>query len=300
MSSNRPNLFIVGAPRCGTSSMYAYLGQHPDIFMSPSKEIHYFGEDLWYKSNLGEKEYAALFSDWTDEQYAGEASVLYLYSNSAANELKAYNPSARIVILLRDPVDFLHSYHSQLLGIGYEDINDFEAALEAEPERRQGKRLPRLTRKLGTQKMLFYHDVAAFTEQVQRYFDTFGRESVHVIILDDLKSDPARIYRETLNFLGVDPDFEPEFLISNQEHTKIRFTGLLPVLSIASVIALRRNLLSRAFGKLFYWPLLRWNKQKVTRSPMPDQLRKRLKAEFAPEVERLSELLGRDLRYWSN
>lgn len=300
MSSKKPNLFIVGAPRCGTTSMYTYLKQHPDIFMSSDKEIHYFGQEYKRNSGMTAKDYAAHFSDRKDEKYAGEASVMYLFSKSAANELKVYNPSARIIILLRDPVAFLHSYHSQLLGIGYEDITEFEEALEAESDRRHGKRLPWLLRKYGIQDMLYYYDMAAFTDQVQRYFDAFGRESVHVILLDDLKADPARVYRETLNFLGVDTDFKPDFQVINRVHTKARYPALLPVLLTAEKYALRRNLLSRAFGKLFYWPLWRWNRQKMIRPPMSDQLRKRLKAEFVPEVEKLSELLGRDLRYWSN
>ena len=127
----KPDFFIVGAPKCGTTSMFHYLRQHPQIFMPDNKEPHYFGKDLIKMSDEfidNEDEYLNLFKDAKSDQKLGEASTFYLYSKSAYKEIKEYNPDAKIIIMLRNPIDFLHSLHSQLLFSGYEDELDFEIA----------------------------------------------------------------------------------------------------------------------------------------------------------------------------
>ena len=278
--------------------MYSYLNQHPDIFMSPVKEIHHFGQDCAALLKIP-GDYLSFFSQWKDQMYAGEASVFYLYSQTASLELKEFNPAARIIIMLRNPVDFLHSYHRRILTVTYEDIADFEAALEAEPDRRRGERLPRLTRKHGAAPLLYYRSVAAFSEQVQRYFDAFGRDQVKVILLDDMKADVAAVYRDTMIFLGVDPDFQPEFPRVNanrQPRSMLVMRFLINTLKYTG----SRSLPSRAYKKLIFQPLRRWNMKIEKRVPMPLPLRKKLQAEFEPEVEKLGKLLGRDLSHWNN
>jgi hypothetical protein len=294
----KPNLFIVGAPRCGTTSIYMYLKEHPDIFMSPVKEIHYFGQDV-AKLLRVPGEYLSRFSGWKDEKCAGEASVFYLYSETAARELKAFNPSARIIIMLRNPVDFLYSYHTRIRTFSVENIKDFETALNAEPDRRQGKRLPKLVRKHGSESLLFYRKIATFSEQVQRYLDAYGSNQVKVILLDDLKADPAKVYRDTLRFLEVDPDFETDFSEKNTNRYP-RSILLMRFLLYSLRFAGGKSLPSRAYRKLIFHPLRRWNMQITKRKPMSPSLRRKLQSEFAPEVQKLGEILGRDLRYWSD
>src|SRR5687768_15406060 len=139
-----PNFFIVGAPRCGTTSMYAYLRQHPEIYVSPHKEPHFFGSDLSpLPGAIREEElYRALFAGAGDRPRAGEASVWYLSSRKAASEIRAFAPEARILILLRAPHQMLESLHSLFLRTGNEDLPTLEEALAAEPERRRGQRIP--------------------------------------------------------------------------------------------------------------------------------------------------------------
>ena len=118
----KPNFFLVGAPRCGTTSMYAYLRSHPQIFMpETAKEPHYFApeESLWYGKRIDDLEtYLALFTGARDAVRIGEASTHYLASPSAANSIYAFNPQARILIMLRSPVDLLYSlyYHRRQTG----------------------------------------------------------------------------------------------------------------------------------------------------------------------------------------
>src|SRR5262249_50339658 len=139
----KPDLFIVGAPRCGTTAMYTYLGQHPDIFMSARKEPHFFGTDFSSPAlDRDEQTYLALFTGARNETRAGEASVFYLCSRRAAKEIHAFSPSARIIIMLRNPVEMMYSLHSRHVLTGNEDINDFGTALAAAAERKRGLHLP--------------------------------------------------------------------------------------------------------------------------------------------------------------
>lgn len=143
----------------------------------------------------------------------GEASVWYLYSKKAAQEIKAFNPDADIIIMLRNPVDMMYSLHSHKLFTGSEDIEDFEEALKAEEDRKRGLRLPDTKRDLL--EGCFYKEVASYYEQVKRYLDIFGEDKVHIIIYEDFKNDTAEVYKKVLRFLGVCEDFLPDFRIVN-------------------------------------------------------------------------------------
>ena len=293
----RPNFFIAGAPRCGTTALFTFLKAHPDIGMAEPKEPVYFGQDLEIKGRFTLEGYLACFAEVRDEKRVGEATAIYLYSKSAAREIKEFSPGAYIIAMLRNPVDFLYSTHSRLL-IRQEDITDFEAALDAEEWRKQGMKIP--PRALCAE-ALFYREMAKFSEQLERYYDIFGRERVSVIIYDDLRDDTAGVYRDTLEFLDVDPDFQTDLKVINP-NTKLR-SGLLD-----QALGKSTRMVNRRFGSgsrpartlsKVNKSLVKWNETKAYRPPMNPQLRKRLLAEFVPEVERLSELLGRDLTHWS-
>lgn len=295
----RPDFFIVGAPKCATTAMYEYLRRHPQVYMPEVKELHYFGSDLVPRRTprLCESEYLACFAGARDELRVGEASVRYLQSTRAAQEIRAFAPEGRIIAMLRDPVEMMHAQHSEHLFSGIDDIADFAEALAAEEERRRGERIPAAANLADS---LYYRDSARFTDQLQRYFDLFGRERVHVIIFDDVRDEPARVYRETLEFLEVDPTFVPEFEVVNPAKTprsrRLRdfVAGPPPWFR-----RLARATTSPRLRKRVYKALFRWNARPTAREPIDPELRSRLKAELAPEVERLSTLLGRDLTHWN-
>ena len=195
--------------------------------------------------------------------------------------------------MLRDPVAVMYSLHSEHVFRGYEDIEDFTAALDAEEDRKKGLRVPKWA---GVAQAVLYRAVVRYTRQVQRYFDTFGRENVHVIIFDDFKGDTLGEYRKTLAFLGVDTDFAPEFTILNP-NKRVRSKLLLRL--IYNTNWARSFRFRRWIPEPIRAALRRFNTRYVERPPMNDELRKKLQAEFAPEVEELSKLLGRDLTHWS-
>ena len=280
--------------------MDSYLKQHPSVFMSERKEPHFFAKDLnfrrdsWYVSD--QDEYLSLFSEAGNARRVGESSVWYLYSRQASTEIKAFCPDASIIVMLRNPVDMLYSQHSQFLYNGNEDITDFKEALEAEPERKQGRRVPPNAHLLEG---LFYRETARYSEQVERYFDCFGRDNVHVIIFDNFATDTATVYRDTLRFLGVDADFRPDFAVVNPNKTaRSRILQYFLLAPPQSARRFARAVLPRALRRRVFRVLKQANTNETPRTELDPQLRRTLQAEFAPEVESLSKLLGRDLTHW--
>lgn len=294
----RPDFFLMGGPRCGTTALLDSLTQHPEIFVQTSrKELDFFGSDLPFTSRrLSQAEYLAFFTGATQKR-AGESSPWYLYSTRAAAEIKAFSPSARIIIMLRNPVDMMYSLHSRRLYNGNEDIEDFTAALAAEEDRRQGLRLPRTA---SDNFGCFYRDVARYTRQVERYFRVFGRERVHVILTEEYARNPGPIYQEVCRFLDVDESFHPVFRVLKSRR-RIR--------SEAAREFLRRphpgaDWLFRALrlrpdrnGGYKGW-LRRLNSSDGDLRPIDPVLRQQLQGEFAPEIRELSALLGFDLTDW--
>jgi Sulfotransferase family len=292
-----PDFFIVGAPKCGTTAMYEYLRQHPQIFMPFHKEPLFFGADLHHRyGRLTPDEYAALFRPARADQRVGEASAWYLYSTTAAREIREASPEAQIIVMLRDPVDVMYAQHSQLLFNQQEVIEDFGEALDAEEDRVAGRRLPSGPVRPEN---LFYRRMARFSEQLGRYFEVFGRERVHVIVFDDLVADTPGVYRVLLRFLGVDDGFQARFEPSN-ENKRVRSRALQrlaydpPVLRRFAPLLRRLPAMHALRNRLFAA-----NSVRAARRPMDPGLRAELTREFAPEVQRLSALIGRDLSAWS-
>jgi hypothetical protein len=276
--------------------MYDYLRQHPQVFMPFHKEPLFFGSDLTHRyGRMHPNEYRALFAGARHDQRVGEASAWYLYSETAAAEIAQAAPDASIIVMLRNPVDVMHAQHSQLLFNRQEDIQDFGQALSAEEARMRGERLPPGPIRVEN---LFYRRMVRFAEQLERYLECFGRDRVHVIIHDDLKSDTASIYRGTLEFLGVDPEFLARLDPSN-ENKLVRHQLLQnliwnpPFLGRAIPILRRHPLAHRVRARL-----LALNSRTVKRRPVDPDLRAQLNVELGPEVARLSKLLERDLSHW--
>ena len=301
----RPDFFIVGAPKCGTTSLDGWLAEHPAIFMA-AKEQHFFGSDLdgaWPPPT--EEAYFASFAGSESATRRGEASVWYLWSREAAREIHDYDPDARIVVAIRNPVEMLPSLHSQYLYGGIEDIQDFALALAAEDDRREGRRIPPRN---GTEPWrLFYREIVRFDQQLERYLDVFGPDQIHVVLFDDLVVDPTGTYRRLLEFLEVDPGFVPELPVLNPNKrvrspwlkTKVRAithpssrvrragTRLIPAHAVRSAL-LRAAVLGSELINTSVEP----------RPPLDPAVRMRLAAEFAPDIDRLGRLLQRDLGHW--
>jgi hypothetical protein len=292
-----PNFFIVGAPKCATTSMDRYLAQHPDVFMASWKEPHYFAGDLYPPGEtFGWEAYRNLFAEAGDERIVGESSVFYLLSRKAAHEIRAFRPDAKILVMLRNPIDLLSSHHSQLVYEGFEEIQDFATALAREPIRKaEDGPSPVYYRRVR-----HYRDVAALGTQLAQILEVFPREQVHVVIHDDLIQDTLCEYRKVLSFLGVDPEFAPDLSVRNPNKAP-RNAALRDFLRNTPdwVTATSRVLLpSRQLRIEVKRALKRANTRVQPRAEVPEQVREQLAQELRPEVERLSALLDRDLTHW--
>jgi hypothetical protein len=295
MTEARPNFFIVGAPRCGTTAMYEYLRQHPDVFMPYRKEPVYFGSDLVKRNApLDEAGYLDLFRPGAGRRRLGEATVWYLYSQTAPAEIKAFCEDPRIIIMLRNPVDMMYSLHSQLLFSSNENLGDFGDALDAEADRRRGLRMPpRARRPEGLQ----YRACGRYAVHVQRYLDEFGPGAVHIIVYDDFSGDPRDSYRTTLEFLGVDPEFEPDFSIVNR--SKEARSRWLQQLTYAPYFMRASARLPKPVNHAIRRTLKRINFKEQPRSVLDPALRARLTTELADDVRQLEKIVHRDLSAWT-
>lgn len=298
----KPNLFIVGAPKCGTTSMHNYLGQHPEIFMSDPKELHYFSPDVDYfpQKIKGLSNYLQFFDSAGDAKYIGESSPEYLYSEVAAQQIKEFCSDAKIIIMLRNPPDMLYSLHGDLLLWKDEEILDFSEALAAQEERKQGRKIPKSSKSGKEIKFLLYFDWVKYSTQVRRYFKMFGKENVHIILFNEFVKDTASIYCQTLEFLGVEPDFPVEKKVKNPSKP-------LPNIAVRSFFRKYPNLVEKLESssyadlvKFLFYDIGKFGQPQRPKKIDPE-LRLKLMKHFQPEIEELASLLNWDeqrLQLW--
>lgn len=295
--TRKPNFFLVGAPKSGTSSLYHHIRQHPDIFMPDNKEPFHFGDGPrsgaeWVVRDRDE--YLALFAPATSEKMVGEGSTCYLYSDSAARELKDFSPEAKIIIMLREPVSLMHAMHWHNVRFIQERVKDFGRALALEGERAQGRSLPK---EAHFAPGLLYRRIVDFQRHIQRFHDTFGPERVHVIIFDDFKKDSMSVVQQVFRFLGVDDSFKPELKLQNKAGPLTlaparRFLKEHPTLHAAARLippGLRTTIAETLGGAVG---------AKEDRPPIDPELREQLRTEYAPQIESLESYLGVDLSAW--
>jgi hypothetical protein len=294
----KPDFFLVGGMRCGTTALDQYLGQHPGIYMASPKDPHVFDQDLaWPSRRITWEEYQARFAEADREQRVGDPNSTYLYSTEAAGRIQAFHPAAKIVIMLRNPVDLLYSWHGWMRFHDVEPIEDFADALAAEERRKQGHDLPDTD---YAPAVFFYRDLARLSDQVKRYLDCFGAEQVHLIIYDDFRQHLPDIYRTLLEFLDVDPSFRPEFPVVNQNRVpRSRLVNRVlnhPPEPLSRIVkGLLPNPQTR---EALIRRLRQLNKHYKPRSTVDPKVRSRLLSELSPEIRRLGRLIGRDLSGW--
>ncbi len=299
----KPNLFIVGHPRSGTSSLHRYLKQHPDIFMTAIKEPNFFARDFriesdhFHKKKLyfpyrSENQYLSLYKKWTNEKIAGEASATNLCSRVSAQEINRFNPASKIIMMFREPVEFLHSFHSAARFALGEHLEDFKTALSAEKDRRDGRGL---SKRVIAPSWLFYSEFIKYIEQIQRFQSYFDQAQIKIIIFNDFKINTPRVYKEILKFLNVDPNFSPDFDIVNP-NKQLRWP-LFKKFTLDSPYF--RKTLRLLFSDDTYADLKNFYKDKMVkyepRQVLDEEFKLELMNKFKIEVEKLGGFLKRDL-----
>jgi len=295
----RPNFFIVGAPKCGTTSLLAYLLEHPDVYAPGTWEFNFLNGDLTWISEppiRSEEEYLSHFQTDDDYRRVGEKSAFYLYSERAPNRIYNLNPKAKIICIFRDPVEVMWSLYRYHLQAQRENITSFERALEAEGDRKEGCRIPEQANFVED---LLYRNVVRYTDQLERYLGIFGREAIHVILFRDLVNYTDRVYKEVLRFLEVEPisldSYKPHNTSPDVVGTVVRrLLGKYPVVQSAlrTVFPSRvKEGIKKLLGGIS-------GGEPIGEKKMRSETRVMLNKEFRSEAERLEELLGRDLSHW--
>ena len=220
MSPPRPNLFIPGAPKSGTTSLADYLSARPDVYLGPLKEPNFWSDDLPHFALIeglrSSQDYFSLYARApAGTRYVLDASTHYLYSRTATDRILRNLPDPRFLVCIRDHAEIAHAWHMQMFNAGYENVTDFEEAWSLLERRRAGERIPD---GCPDPKLLDYFAIASIGEQLDRLLARVGNDRVHVILLDELKQDPRAVYLGVLAFLGLDDDGRTEFPASNVSH----------------------------------------------------------------------------------
>lgn len=281
----KPNLFILGAAKCGTTSLHYCLNQHPDVFMSPVKEPVFFCESFQIVNNP--ILYFRLFEGAENAKYAGEASHAYFTSPTTPPVLKSLFPDARFILILRHPADRAYSLYHHMRRYGFEKTATFEKALLAEEKRAVSREF-----KARCQEYFFnylYYRSGLYAPLLERYYNVYDRERFHILTLERFRVDPQGCLRDIFNFLEIDPDAPIDTTTQNEGGVTRRFP-----------------LLQYLYRRRIYSPLQRRKRARACRwcnrvmdafnltavPPMNPETRAALSARYARSLDRLAELTG--------
>jgi hypothetical protein len=310
-----PNFFIVGAPKAGTTSLYTYLDQHPQVYMSPLKEPSYFAAELraenfseelrprvarelraleqYLRGDMREKRFGGLVSNWedylklyrhvSDERAIGEATASYLWSPTAARNIAARIPHARIIIILRNPVERAYSQYLQMLSVGV-TLGSFRELIEASLECRD--------QRLGIAWPLL--EYGCYSGQIERYYLQFERSQIHISYYEELQRSPQKLTADLFKFLGVDAGFVPDVSRRHHEPVVPRLNSLAYLLKRSGLWPYLRRLAPAPLGPRLRSVLVRsrgsLQMQPADRAFLTDYYR--------DDIARLASLLDRDLSSW--
>jgi O-antigen/teichoic acid export membrane protein len=288
-ATRMPNFFIVGAPKCGTTSLSEWLREHPSVFIPKLKEPQYFNTDHEYVfPRLSASAYRGLFRRATQRHFAvGECSTWYLHSEVAVTRILQMDASARFIVCLRNPVEMVQSLHQQLTADLEEPILDFPTAWQSHFSR------PR--QQAPTHPFLDYGRACKLGSAVSTLFRRVGRSQVLIVLMDDLRRDPRTEYQRVLAFLGVSDDGRHEFPLANASATN-RFPSFARLLRWTGQMKARSTLPAFRLGILDF--LRKMNTVPAPRAKLAPALLQELRVFFRDDVALLSQELGKDLSHW--
>lgn len=268
MSTPLPTFLIVGAMRSGTTSLARYLGAHPGVYMAPEKEVHFFDRHF----DRGLEWYASRFPGADTQMAIGEATQVYMYDPLSVGRIVDVLPHAKLIAILRDPAERAYSHYRLNRSLGTEDLS-FREALRAEPDRvHRGDRETRFA--------YSYVDRGRYLSQLDRMSDCFSRRQVHVVLFEEMRSDPTSVYRSLCNFLGIDPSHQPSVLGR-------------PINQQVAYRSLRARRFARALPRPLGRIAGRVNRRRVIPEPMDDESRGFLHAQFSDDLPLLADWIGR-------
>ncbi len=291
---NYPNLFILGAPKCGTTTLYDWLNQSPEFFGPKQKEPHHFYSP--YGDPLPEKDYLAPYEAMPDTaKYAIDASVWNLFGKGSISTIIKTVPDAKFLICLRNPCQMAPSLHYQKIFTGHEDQPNFELAWRLNDRRAAGsfEKIKGLPANADPAHMAYRH-TCLIGEQVQRVLQEVDRNKVHFCFLDDISASPDDVFSEICNFLDISPSVQPVFNVANKAK-RWRYPALRGILDTLS--AVKRKVWKNGSTGLFSW-IHNANRMSVGYEAPPVPLQMEMLDAFKEDIALLSHLTNRDLSHW--
>ena len=291
-SRDLPTLFVLGAPKCGTTSIASWLDQHPQVFMHEPKEPHSFHPDYAYRDKTSLEDLRKALASAPDVRHRGEASTWYLSSDKALDALLDHCPGARLVVCVRNPVDMAVSLHNQFFQHGIETEADFASAWHAWPDRARGSRIPRHH---PNPDQLNYRRSCALGEMAEALMHRVPRNQVLFLRLDEISKAPKEAYQRLCDFLDIEPDLEVDLSARNEaieRRSRTLFRATKPLLSWGE-----SALPKRAFA-LLAWAVWKANTRARRKSPIPPEIRRWLGKVFEDDIRRLQSCSGLDLSDW--
>ena len=300
MDARWPDFLIIGAAKSGTTALFHYLSQHPDVYASPVREPNFFalGEKKAVFNGPGDEEtvnrnsvsdrnrYRQLFAGASEGQIAGEASPFYLYHESAPSRIYGAAPQAKLIAILRNPVERAYASYLHLVRDGRERCERFEEALTLENDRIAA----------NWEHLWHFTRMGFYAQQLKRYLMFFDRQQLHVVFYDDFKTDPLASVRSCFRFLSLPEDFTPDMRRRPNRSGVPRIAWIQRGLSLQGRIkkTISSILPERIKGSTATL-VQRWN---LRRPPLEQAVRERLIALYRDDVLALAELLDRDLNDW--
>src|SRR5215210_1543732 len=287
-----PNFLIIGAMKSGTTALYYYFEQHPEIYMSPVKEPNFFSSQE--QENAADTvtqigTYQHLFRGASGEKAIREASHSYLYEPSAAAEIRRYVPEAKLIAILRSPIDRAYSHFLHMVRSGTEPLDDFAQVLREE--------------EAGIHKERIFQDYIGrglYYNQLKRYFGTFPREQIRVYLYEDLTDAPVSTVQDTFRFLKVDDSFVPDVSLRRNVSGHPRYKTLDRLLRSQSRI--------KHAAKIYLPARLRWRlseafddlktRNLIAPPPLQSEVRRQLMGVYREDILNVQELIHRDLSGW--
>ena len=296
-----PNFLIIGAAKSGTTSIYNALLQHPQIFMSRTKEPHYFsyagqsvefkgpGDDITINQMVvtARQQYEALFAQAGNRPAIGEASTMYLYTPDAPANIYQHYPAIKLIAVLRNPVDRAYSAFQHMRRDGREPYADFLQAVNEQDKRKAA----------GWSPIFYYHDMGLYSQQLRRYFARFTPQQMLILLYEEIREQWPKTLATICRFLEVDIPTTP---LDIQEHNK---SGIPKNMGWHQF--LRRSHPLKTLAKPFVPEHLRKtmttkliNRNLAVAPPMRAEERVLLSAHYRDDILCLQEMLKRDLSHW--
>lgn len=290
-----PDFIIAGAAKCGTTALAHFLGEVPGIYISENKEPRFFtavkgdmeqeilgdGPRLSGNYNKGFEWYEKLFEQATADQLKAEASTVYFCNEDAAKLIYDNNPAVKLIFMLRNPVKRIYSHYWQEYKLGFE-FPSFEEMF-----------------KTNNQRLIYYKRISGYKKNLQRFFQLFPKEQIHIIIQEEFEKNTEKQFAEVLEFLGlnytkvdlnkrVNEQIAPKNRNIARALTKLQSSSLRKVLPTG---------LLKTAGKL-RMKLFKANAKPLQYPPLPKEIADELKKEFQEDVYFVEQVLGRKIQSW--